>query len=148
MISINATLIVQLVSFLVLLLILNRIFIRPVKRLMEERQAHARSQREQTDRLQDQAVQGESDYRHRRHEALYTATEDLSRIRSEVEEEALALLERTRNEAEALTRRLAREVEAQVDQARQELKAEIQVLARQMAERVLARSVEPGGGEA
>jgi F-type H+-transporting ATPase subunit b len=146
MISINATLILQLISFLVLLLILNRIFIRPVKRLMEERQAHAQSQREEADRLQDQAVQGESDYRRQRHEAVHAVGEDLSRIRSEVEEEAMALLDHTRDEAEALTRRLAREVEVQVDQARRELQAEIQVLARQMAERVLARSVEPGGG--
>jgi F-type H+-transporting ATPase subunit b len=146
MISINATLIVQLVSFLVLLLILNRLLIRPVKRMMDERQAHALSQREQADDLQDQALQGEHDYRHRRGEALHNANEDLERIRTAVEREAISLLDQTRVEAEALTRRLGREVEAQVGQAREELKAEIEVLARQMAERVLARSVEPGGG--
>jgi F-type H+-transporting ATPase subunit b len=146
MISINATLIVQLVSFLVLLLILNRILIRPVKRLMDERQAHVRTRREEADQLQDRAERGEQDYRRERRDALHAAGEDLDRIRSEVEAEALAQLEKTRDEAEALTRRLTREVEAQVGQAREELKAEIQVLGRQMAERVLARSVEPGGG--
>jgi F-type H+-transporting ATPase subunit b len=145
MISINATLIVQLISFLILLLILNRIFIRPVKRMIEQRQDHARTQREEADQLHDRAAQGQNDYLRQRREAIHEGGEDLERIKDEVSEQAMALMDRTRDEAEALTRRLAADAQGQVDQARRELQAEIEVLARQMAERILARPVGPGG---
>lgn len=146
MISINATLFVQVTCFLVLLLIMNRIFIRPVKRLMEEREAFVKSGLAETDQLHDQTAQGEIDYDRKKHEAIHAAREDLGRITDEVNAEAWDLIQHTRDEAEATTRRLGEQVAAEVRQARDELEAEIEALAGRMAERVLGRPVGQTGG--
>ncbi|MBU0514168.1 MAG: ATP synthase F0 subunit B [Proteobacteria bacterium] len=146
MISINATLIVQVICFLVLLLIMNRIFIRPVKRLIEEREAFVKSGVAETDRFHDQAAQGEIDYGRKKQEAIHTAGEDLNRIKDEVNAEAWDMIQQTRAEAEAFTRRLSEQVAAQVSQARVELETEIEALAGRMVERVLGRRLGQTGG--
>ena len=62
MISINATLVVQLLHFLLLVFIMNYLFIRPVKRIIAEREAHFSAGRAETERLLEQSARGESDH--------------------------------------------------------------------------------------
>ncbi|MBW2324509.1 MAG: ATP synthase F0 subunit B [Deltaproteobacteria bacterium] len=55
MISINATLIVQIINFLVLIWILNRILFRPIFKIVEERKSVIQSSRAEIERLKSEA---------------------------------------------------------------------------------------------
>lgn len=116
LISINATLVVQLVSFLLFLLIINRVMFRPLRNTMREREFFIENLGREID-----AADGERD----RIMAL------LARQERDVRQEAAALRRKRRDEGAAEARRLVDRALGQIAQMHQEAEADV---ARQMAE--------------
>ncbi|MFC1811955.1 hypothetical protein ACFL03_04640 [Thermodesulfobacteriota bacterium] len=139
LISINGTLIAQLVSFLIFLFIVNRIMIRPLQSSMAERSDHI-----------EQIKQD-----------IVDAEEDVTRFAAEVEERKLAVrteafgiantLEESgskkadeifaaaKKEIEALRAEAEADVEAKLAEARKHIKAESETLAISVMEKILDR---------
>lgn len=139
LISINETLVVQLISFLIFLFIINRIMFRPLRRIVVERDNHIqkirldiadaekalRSTTEQL-RQKEMAVRGEA-------QALSKAVEDRGKQRS------AELIAAVRDEIADLKRQTQKEIDAQLAEARKTLTAESQTLAEHIMEKLLSR---------
>jgi F-type H+-transporting ATPase subunit b len=116
LISINATLVVQLLSFLLFLLIINRVMFRPLRNTMRERESFIENLGREIE-----AADGER-------ERIMTL---LARQEREVRKEADAQRRKRRDEGAAEARRLVDGALAQIARMHREAEADV---ARQMAE--------------
>ncbi|MBW2090640.1 MAG: ATP synthase F0 subunit B [Deltaproteobacteria bacterium] len=123
MISINATLVVQIINFLVLIWILNRILFRPIFKIIEEREGFVNNSRAEIGRLHTEAE-----------EKIKACEEQLYNARKA----SAAHKEKIRSEANLQAQEIMQEARAQA----QEYIASIQAEAAREAERVKADLVD------
>jgi len=134
LISINETLVVQLLSFLIFAYILHHIMVRPLTRVMEERTYFL-------ERLEDDIDAAEETYedlRHRIHSEEVAAREAAYKIRDDIEAAGEASAYKVIEDAKAQIRQMQhqarQEAEAQLAAARERIEAE----AVDIAERMMA----------
>ena len=139
LITINETLFVQLLSFLIFMFIINRIMFRPLQSVMKERESYM-------DQVKLETVDAAKEF-----EIL---TQKLKAQESEVKTEALALkkkleesggmqaaeiIDSARKEIEALKEKTEMEVDTQLSEARKRLQMESEALAINIMEKLLGR---------
>lgn len=129
------------VVFAALVYPVNAWLIRPLLRVLEEREQRIEGARTRAGRLAEQAEQCLTRYR-----------ADVEAARAEAERQRRALVEEARSEQAALSRSVRAETERQIEAARAEvetalqdarssLRSEAEILARQVVERILGRPV-------
>ncbi|MEW5913921.1 MAG: hypothetical protein AB1814_15290 [Thermodesulfobacteriota bacterium] len=141
MISINATLLVQIINLLVLILILNRLMYRPLRRLMAERAASLEGGRDQARALRDQAAGEDNAYRQRLRQGRQAVRQRLDQVRRGAEEQARQVLEEAQEAARRQSEEVVAVIQKEMAAARGEIKGQAEQVSRQMASRVLGREV-------
>ena len=141
MISLNATIVVQIINLLVLLVILNKILYRPVRRIMTER-------RQQVEGGLLRAGDLRREVRHK----SQTYTRDMAKGKAEVRHRLKEMLEETESKSQKLiseshakareeVRRFEEGVERQMIAAKGQIADEAKKLAETMATQVLGREL-------
>lgn len=142
LLSINETIIVQLLSFLIFLFIIDRVMFRPMRSLMKERDAHVSQiekdifeAAEEYEQLSDQIKKQES-----------AVKSEAFAIREKIEasgdEEAAVIIESARKEISDIKERVGRELKGQMSQAKTQIKRESESLAVTIMEKVLDRRLQ------
>lgn len=141
MISINATLIIQVIHFLILVFILNRILFRPIMNMIEKRAQHIKDESRKLDNLEDEtkelAKKWETLLRDTRKDAGYES----SRIKHEAMEVAEKLINETREETASIKENAAKEIEAKLSEARKFIQEEAMSLAGSITEKIIGRRI-------
>jgi F-type H+-transporting ATPase subunit b len=139
LITINETLIVQLVSFLLFLFIINRIMFRPLRRVMSERSGYIDNLQQEIaeQRIEVQKI-GEKIHK-REHKLIREAHTMRSAHEDAGNKEAEAIIAATRRETAALKEKTTREVNQQLEAARRQLKNESEALVSNIMEKILDR---------
>lgn len=139
LISINATMAVQLISFLAFAYLFNRIMVRPLRQVMTERQQYS-------DRMNDDIVMANDAYIDISHQisaqerdARKTAMKMRDDIEAEGQQSANTVIEQTRKEIDALKAAAWQEADAKIKEARRQIEAESDILSDQMANCLLER---------
>ena len=143
LISINETLVVQLISFLIFLFIINRIMFRPLRRIMIERENHMEKINldivdagKSLDRITDQIRQKKT--------MVQNEAFDLSKkIREQGIQKSAKMLSAARAETSKLQSDARIDADTQLARARKKLDAESEVLAVSIMEKVLERRLLP-----
>ncbi len=141
LISINETLVVQLVSFLIFLFIINRIMFKPLLSVIDERNEHIQG-------MQMEAVKAEEELdkvkRMLRKNEKAVKDEAFS-IRSELEaagdQQATDIFKEAKDQIDAMREEAQAEVDAQLEEARKSMEKESEILVVQIMEKVLERRV-------
>jgi F-type H+-transporting ATPase subunit b len=143
LISINETFIVQIISFLIFLSIINRIMFRPLRSVMAERENHIKSIQQdivtadhKLDALADQIRAQESAVRSEAF-AQKASLEEAGGRRAD------DIFADTRKEIEAARGRAQTEVDAQLIEAKKHIKEESEILMLTVMEKVLNRRLSP-----
>ena len=139
LISINATLVVQLISFLIFLFLINGILIQPLRRTMAERAGYLdrmkldilETEKEMTRLLKELAARE----KRVRNEALRATME----MESEGQQHASEIIKGVRKEMESLRSKTQQTVSEQLAAARQRLEQESESLALNIMEKLLER---------
>ncbi|RMG96568.1 MAG: hypothetical protein D6708_02260 [Candidatus Dadabacteria bacterium] len=141
MINLNATLVIQLVNFLLLMVLLDRLLFRPMLRVLQERQARTEGRRQKAQTLEAEAEAIWSDYQAK----IQAAKADADRIRTQLVQQAEAqrqkLLADAEAEAQSQLAKIRAQVQAEAAEARKTLESEARALAQELAERLLERRV-------
>lgn len=141
MISINFTLLVQLVNFLILLVILNFLLFKPILKILDDREKLVKDSAELKERLGTLADENISEYESK----LHSAKQKSMSIRVDSRNEALAQLRQTIQQTKAdnvQELEKAREVlKDETDRSRKILQSETENLAVQVASKLMGRSV-------
>ncbi len=139
LISINETLFVQLISFLIFLFVINRVMFRPLRRVMNERDTYLASIENE---LSDAAI--ELDKINNRILAQETEVmEAAHKIKAEIEAngttKAVEIFNSTRNEIDTLRKNTEKEVADMLTKAREHILTESENLSVSIMEKVLNR---------
>jgi F-type H+-transporting ATPase subunit b len=139
MISINETLIIQLISFLIFLYIINRIMIQPLRSIAQEREAHIQKIELDTVAAEKKVEQVVKQIKKQETKALDTAHEIREKIEESGKLEADEIIHDTLREVENLSKENRRHVSAMVEDARKSVQKEAETLAVGMMEKLLDR---------
>jgi F-type H+-transporting ATPase subunit b len=141
LISLDKSLIIQAINFLVLLFILWKLLYKPLVAKMDERTQAIKKSLEEA-----QAARAEAERQRQQHAAqIQAALAEAQQIRAtamkEAAEEQRRLVEAARGEAAKLVAGAKAEMDQDVRRARQQLRQEVGDLAVQIAERLIKKSL-------
>ncbi len=139
LISINETLIIQLVSFLIFLFLINRIMFRPLKETIGERDRHILDLNQGIQTSEQQIKDLNTALRDEERQAVDEAHRHKNNLEEDGDREAKEIMEVSRKEILALKNEKQRYIDAQISRARQTLQQESQTLAEQIMEKILDR---------
>lgn len=141
MIEINFTIVIQVLQFLILVFLLNRVLFRPVSQVMAERQEKIASWEEKTRGLQETARLKLKRYEHQlqagRAQALQRQ-EELTKELMKKEDEGLRAVS---EEAASLVASTRESLKEETERLRQELRRQSREMSQMLTEKVLGRKV-------
>ena len=141
MISINATLIVQVINFLVLMWILNKILFKPILKVIEERERNIEGVGVEMARLKEDAERKAEELEAQMHEARTSAGQRRDEIRSQASAQANEIIQQAQIKADEHVSTIIQESEKQTAQVRESLLAFKDALAEMITVKVIGRKV-------
>jgi len=137
-----STIIAEVVGFLIVLYVLYRYVVPPLKTMTEKREKEIAQQVEDSRKAKERLEQAEAAYR----EAVDNAQNDAARIRDDARADAQRIADEMREKAEQEVERLRRRGEEQLENARaqvvRELKAELGSHSAGLASRLVRQELE------
>ena len=139
LITINATLFVQLGSFLLFMVIFNRILIRPLRKTMAERSSLLEKIVEDISAADQTYEEISKQIRDQENKARRDAFKIQTTIEGEGNQSAEEIISKTREEISRMRSEAQRQTEAQLAAARQQMAAEVEPIADRMIAALLGR---------
>ncbi len=139
LISINETMLVQLVSFLIFLFILNRVLIRPLRNVMQQRKDLVADTQQEMMEAQTELEESIRQIRQNEAAVLRAANDLRAKLEEDGNQEAQSIVAAARSEVEALRRKAEAEVSALITEARMSLQVESETVATRIMEKILDR---------
>ena len=139
LISINGTLIAQVVSFLIFLFVINRIMIRPLQNSMAERDNHIEQMKQDIVDADKDVENISMELEERKSAAIAEALGITKELDQSGSKKADEIFVSARSEVAALKEKATKEVDAQLAEATKHLKKESEALAINVMEKILDR---------
>jgi len=139
MISINATLLAQVIHFLILMFILNRLMFQPLLKLIRDRKEYTEETSKRIKSIENDAERLRQEFISKENDARKSATEERAEYRGEGIFESNELIDKSRKEVEAIKAKADKEIDADVEKTQPLLNEEAAVLAGEITERVIGR---------
>lgn len=139
LISINETLFIQLISFLIFLFIINRVMIRPLRRAMDEREMYTDQLQWEMKEAESEIVQVTRKIKQQEAEVIKDARLLSEELEYSGKQEAEDIYKAARSEVEQKMQKARAEVNASIKKARQSVKSESEALSVDIMEKLLDR---------
>ena len=139
LISINETLIFQVISFLIFLFIINRIMFRPLRKVMNERETYIENVQKDIVAAESQFEDLTKQIQVQENTVRNEAFKQKEHLEASGSQQASEIMASTRKEMNALRAESQKEVNAQISAARKHVQKESEVLAKHIIETVLYR---------
>jgi F-type H+-transporting ATPase subunit b len=138
----NATFVVELIVFLVILFVLGRYVLPVINGALAERQEAIKRRIAELDEAKASAQAVEEQYRNQ----LVEARHEAARIREDAREEGAAIIaemrEQAQGEAERIVHHAHQQIDAERQQVVQQLRRQVGTMATTLAERIVGESLE------
>ena len=141
MININATLVVQLINFLILVWILNRILFKPIFRIIEEREQTLEDSKAEMKRLQVEAEHKSRTLETHLLEARQSASKSKDKISSQAAAQAEEIISQAQAKAEEHISSVKAQAVGQAEQVRQSLGDYKEAIVEMVLLKVMGRKV-------
>ena len=141
MIEINLTIVIQVLQFLILMFILNRLLFKPISQVMAERKAKINAWEEKTQKLQESARVKLEKYENQLREERAQAQERQEQLTKELKKKEEENLRTVSEEAAGLVASAQRVIVEETERLRLELRQQAVELSQILAEKVLGRKV-------
>lgn len=141
LISINETLFVQLISFLIFLFLINRIMFRPLGDVMHGRVDYMEGLKQSVIDADEEAIRLTNELAAKEAAARHDALEIKKKLEEEASGQANEIYEALRNEINQQKQATEQEVRDQISKARASLQAESEMIAIGIMEKILNRRV-------
>lgn len=141
MISIDYTLLIQIIGFFILLVVLNQFLYKPVQRILKEREEKIEGSIKKAAQTDKEIADGVIAYEKKLKEAAVRGNEERAKIRQEGVEKEKTTLDAARAEAFKELTGIRNEIQASKKSAIAGLGTEAKALARDIAGKVLERNV-------
>lgn len=141
MITMDITLVIQIINMFVLMYLLNRVLYTPVKKILKERSEKLKGMQADISQAEMNAQARQAEVDAKMAKASGKAKEALDSARAEAQAAGDAKLAEIKAAAEADKAKQLAEITAQVDNARKNLQENLEGFAAEMAGKILGRSL-------
>ncbi|ORJ58261.1 ATP synthase F0 subunit B [Geothermobacter hydrogeniphilus] len=141
MISLDITLVIQFVNFVILMAILNMVLYRPLRRMIEQRKETIEGNRRAADDLEASIEEKMTRYQQQLQEARLKGNQERAALRQAALEEESKTLGAAHEQASAKLQAIKEQVAAEAAVAREALKKETEALAGEIASKILGRKL-------
>jgi F-type H+-transporting ATPase subunit b len=141
MISLDYTVVYQIILFVVLWLVLTRILFRPYLALLEERERRTAGTQHESAELAHESERLRAQFEERIAQAQAVGTAAKESLLQQARREREQLISQAREEATRTLEQARAEIQRQMEKEKQLATAEVNVIAREMAHKILGRSV-------
>jgi F-type H+-transporting ATPase subunit b len=138
-VSLDYSLGIQIINFIVLIFILNRLLYRPLLGMLDKRKQQFAESEAEIKRLQETVEQKMAAYEEKLRQAKATAIEQKNEIIRQSAEEAKGIINAARSEIPGLMEQFQVRMEREIDLAKRTLAGQSQRLSVEIAEKVLGR---------
>jgi len=139
--NLNLTLILQIISFLILMGLLTKFLYRPLIRILEQRSSQTAKDIEDARRSREEAKR----YAEETHNALNMAKEEAIRIKEQARKDTDSairnILDEARKESMSIIDEAKKQLQKEADNARLSLKKEISLFSIEIAKKILKREI-------
>jgi F-type H+-transporting ATPase subunit b len=139
LISINETLVVQLVSFLIFLYVINRIMFKPLIGVIGERNEHIDGMQLEIVKAEDELERVKKMLRENETAVKNDAFSIKTGLESDGDQKAAEIFQEAKGEIDAMHKKAKAEVDAQLLEARKSVEKESEALVVEIMEKVLER---------
>jgi len=140
MVSIDYTLFIQIVNFLLLIAILHVLLYKPILRIMRERENRLKASEEEVKSLYQTIERKTAEYEEKIRLAKMEAMNQRNEIQKQGALEAQRIIEAAREEIARLTEEFKEKLAKEMEEARNILTAQSRTISFEIAERVLGRT--------
>jgi F-type H+-transporting ATPase subunit b len=141
MITIDSSVVLQIVSFLVFWFLLNKLLFKPYLGILEERENKTEGTRAEVAQLVDETDRLKTEYEHAIAEATAEAQAVKETIRSEAARARDQILNRAREEAAGRLQVARETLLREIQQSRAQAARDAETIAREMVEKILGRKL-------
>ncbi|SMC27999.1 F-type H+-transporting ATPase subunit b [Desulfacinum hydrothermale DSM 13146] len=141
MINIDVTLLIQMANFLLLLFLMNLVLYRPIRRLVAQRNELVAQQRESIDQAHSTAEAAVKEFEDKLKAAREVGRRKVQELKDGAYQYEKELLEKANREAAQEVQAVRDKVRDEIGAVRAELERQIQDFSREMAQRILGRSL-------
>jgi len=142
MISINATLLIQLIHFLLLLFIMNRLMLQPLLKVIQEREAYTDNTKSEIKDIEVKIGQLKEQFIAKENDARKDAAQERTDITNVGLNEADGFLNKSREEVSVIRQQAEKEVEAEVSKTQPLLADQASSLVSGIMEKIIGRRIE------
>ena len=139
MISINATLVVQVINLIILVYILNRLMYRPLMKLAREREEYFGNTKIEIQELEEQAENLKLEFAEVQRNARKSASQEAAQIRGEGVSQVEGHLEETKKDASLIRDQAEKEASEEIEKTKPFLGDEAAGLADEITESLIGR---------
>ena len=143
LISINETLIVQVIGFLIFLFVINRIMFRPLRNVISDRDIHIERVQRDIIQAQKEVVSITSQIQEQEAATRKEAMELKDDLESNGSQQAKEIFESVKKEITASSQKIQQEIAVRISEERQALEKESEALALNVIEKILGRRQQP-----
>lgn len=140
-VDLDGSFFVQLAIFFIAFLILRGLVFKPVMGLFDQREQAMEGSRQQAEQLETEAEAKREHFEGQLRSVRQKANEDRQRLQAQAQQLARELTEKARRENVAALSSARAQLDLESKGTRQKAHAEVSMLARQIAEKLLGRSV-------
>lgn len=141
MINVDVTLFIQMANFLLLLVLMNLVLYRPIRRLVAQRNELVSKQRAGIDKAESEAQRAVREFEERLKAARAAGREKIQELKEAAYRTEKDLLSRASEEAAKEVQAVRERIQKEIGQVRSQLQAQIQEFSKEMAQRILGRSL-------
>ncbi len=139
--SVDRTLIIQIIIFVATIFILNSLLFKPLLALVGRREKLTTGTIEEANQLGEKAEHIINEYNLKLNEARTLALEERSEIRRQAQTVYEDIIKKAREEAQAVLEESNAKLQSETKEIREKVKSDIEVLAHDMATRILGKEV-------
>ena len=143
LISINETLIVQVIGFLIFLFVINRVMFRPLRNVMSDRDIHIERVQRDIIQAQKEVASITSQIQEQEAATRKEALELKDDLESDGSQQAKEIFESVKKEITASSQKIQQEIAVRISEERQALEKESKALALNIIEKILGRRQQP-----
>lgn len=141
MVSIDYSLAIQIVNFILLILILNRLLYKPILGMIDKRKRQFEESEAEVKRLRETVDEKMAAYEERLRQAKVDAVAAKNEVIRQGAEEAKAVIDAVRAEIPGMMEQFQARIDHEVGEATRILQSQSQKLSVEIAEKVLGRSL-------
>jgi F-type H+-transporting ATPase subunit b len=141
MIDINVTLLIQMVSILVFVFLMNMVLYRPIRRVVAERQSRIDAQQQDIEKAEAEKVAAIEEFNSKIQEARSLGRQRILELKAAAHEQEKEMMQKASEEGAAKLQEFRAQIQKDVAKASWELKGQVKAFSVDLAQKILGRKL-------